>query len=92
MNRTLTLTLGLVFVFIATVAILSAVMPGPHKPTDYLVIGGAATFLCLVLLFVALIMTAGRESIAPPSGPSANSAPDDDKVDKDQTSRTSTDS
>jgi len=87
MNRNLTLALGLVFVFIATVVILSVVMPGPHKPTDYLVIGGAATFLCLVLLFVALIMTAGKGSIMP------DIAQDNkDKADKDQTSRTSTDS
>jgi hypothetical protein len=84
MNRNLTLTLGLLFVFIATVAILSVVLPGPHKPTDYLVIGGAATFLCLVLLFVALITTAGRETIAP--------SKDKGDDDKDQTSRTSTDS
>jgi hypothetical protein len=86
MNRNLTLTLGLLFVFIATVAILSVVLPGPHKPTDYLVIGGAATFLCLVLLFVALVTTAGRQTIAP------FIAPKNDKGDKDQTSRTSTDS
>lgn len=60
MNRNLTLTLALIFVFVATAGILSVIMPGPHKPTDYLVIGGAATFLCLVLLFVALVMTPGR--------------------------------
>jgi len=86
MNRNLTLALGLVFVFVATVVILSVVMPSPRKPTDYLVIGGAATFLCLVLLFVALIMTAGRENIAP------DHSPNKDTDDKDQTSRTSTDS
>jgi hypothetical protein len=90
MNRNLTLTLGLIFVFVATVVILSVVMPSPRKPTDYLVIGGAATFLCLVLLFVALITTAGRESIAPDRSPDSSSNKDPD--DKDQTSRTSTDS
>jgi hypothetical protein len=36
------------------VGILLNVMPGPHKATDYLVMGAAATLLCLVLLFVVL--------------------------------------
>jgi hypothetical protein len=55
MNRTLALTLGMVIIFAVTVAILLVVMPGPHKPTDYLVIGCVATLLCLLLLFVVLI-------------------------------------
>jgi len=60
MNRTIALTLGMVMVFGLTVAILLAVMPGPHKPTDYLVIGCVATLRCLLLLFVVLINTAKR--------------------------------
>jgi hypothetical protein len=60
MNRTLTLALALLLVFAATVAILSQVLPGPHKPADYLVIGGVATLLCLALLFVILIAMPGR--------------------------------
>jgi len=44
----------MVLLFVATVGILLNVMPGPHKPTDYLVMGAAATLLCLVLLFVVL--------------------------------------
>ena len=47
----------MVMIFAVTVAILLAVMPGPHKPTDYLVIGCVATLLCLLLLFVVLIST-----------------------------------
>jgi len=54
MNRTIALGVGMVLVFVATVGILLNVMPGPHKPTDYLVMGAAATLLCLVLLFVVL--------------------------------------
>jgi hypothetical protein len=57
MNRTLGLTLGMVLIFGVTVAILLAVMPGPHKSTDYLVIGCVATLLCLLLLFVVLVNT-----------------------------------
>ena len=54
MNRTIVLGVGMVMVFAATVGILLNVMPGPHKATDYLVMGAAATLLCLVLLFVVL--------------------------------------
>ena len=60
MNRTLVLTLGMVMIFGVTVAILLVVMPGPHKATDYLVIGCVATLLCLLLLFVVLINTPKR--------------------------------
>jgi hypothetical protein len=60
MNRTIALTLGMVIVFAVTVAILLAVMPGPHRSTDYLVIGCVATLLCLLLLFLVLINTAKR--------------------------------
>ena len=61
MNRTVTLTLGMLLIFGVTVAVLLAVMPGPHKSTDYLVIGCVATLLCLLLLFVVLINTAKRD-------------------------------
>ena len=60
MNRTIALTLGMVVIFGATVAVLLAVMPGPHKPTDYLVIGCVATLLCLLWLFIVLINTVKR--------------------------------
>ena len=60
MKRTAALALGMVVIFAATVAVLLAVMPGPHKSTDYLVIGCVATLLCLLLLFVVLINTAKR--------------------------------
>ena len=43
-----------------TVAVLLNVLPGPHKATDYLVIGAVATLLCLLLLFVILINTMKR--------------------------------
>jgi uncharacterized membrane protein len=57
LNRTAVLALAMLTLFAVTVAILLAVMPGPHKPTDYLVIGCVATLLCLLLLFVVLIKT-----------------------------------
>jgi Na+/melibiose symporter-like transporter len=60
MTRTVGLAAALVMIFAATVAILLAVMPGPHKSTDYLVIGCVATLLCLLLLFVVLINSPKR--------------------------------
>jgi hypothetical protein len=65
MNRTLALALGMVIIFSVTVAILWNIMPGPHKPTDALVIGCVATLLCLLLLFVVLINTAKRSNRKP---------------------------
>ena len=55
MKRTLPLAALLIMLFAGTVAVLVNVMPGPHKPMDYLVIGATATLLCLVVLFVVLI-------------------------------------
>jgi Na+-driven multidrug efflux pump len=55
MNRTIVLAALLVLLFAGTVAVLVNVMPGPHKSTDYLVIGAVATLLCLLLLFVVLV-------------------------------------
>lgn len=60
MNRPFTLALAMVVIFVATAAILSQILPGPHKPSDYVVMGGVATLLCLALLFVVLIAAPGR--------------------------------
>ena len=81
MSRPLALALGLAVVFAATALILSAILPGPHKPTDYLVMGGVATVVCLALLFFILIVAPGRAKSVPKTS-----------ADQDQTSRTSTDS
>lgn len=62
MNRTIALVLGMVLIFGITVATLLVVMPGPHKSTDYLVIGCVATLLCLLLLFVVLINAQKRSA------------------------------
>jgi hypothetical protein len=55
MNRPLTLSALMLVVFAVTVGILLQVLPGPHKPTDYLVIGAVATLLCILLLYFLLI-------------------------------------
>jgi len=55
--RNVALGVGVVVVFVATVAILLQVIPAPRKETDYLVIGGVATLVSMAALFVALITT-----------------------------------
>ena len=60
MNRTIALAVAMVLLFAATIGILLNVMPGPHKATDYLVMGAAGTLLCLVLLFVVLFTSPAK--------------------------------
>jgi hypothetical protein len=64
MKRTIVLVIGMLAVFVVTVGVLLNVMPGPHKATDYLVIGAVATLLCLLLLFVVLINTMTKKPAA----------------------------
>ncbi len=66
MKRTISLAALLIFLFAGTVAVLMNVMPGPHQPMDYLVIGAVATLLCLVVLFVVLIKLPQRKKSEPP--------------------------
>ena len=62
MSRNVGLFLGMAVLFTTVVLILNQVLPGPRRPTDYLVIGGAATMVCLLALFVVLISTTMRAS------------------------------
>jgi Na+/melibiose symporter-like transporter len=55
MNRTITLSALVLVVFAVVVGILLQVLPGPHKPTDYMVIGAVATLLSILLLYFLLI-------------------------------------
>ena len=55
MKRKIVLVIAMLAIFAVTVGVLLNVMPGPHKATDYLVIGAVATLLCLLALFVVLI-------------------------------------
>ncbi len=54
-SRWLTLGGGIVVLFVASLAILLKVIPEPHRNLDYLVIGAVATFLSMILLWVALM-------------------------------------
>lgn len=53
-TRVLSLAGAIVMLFIATVAILLNVIPGPHKRLDYVVIGAVATFLSMALLWLVI--------------------------------------
>ncbi len=64
MVRKLSLAGGLIVIFAITVLILLRILPGPLKPTDYLVIGTLSTFFCILLLFVFLLATSGRRADA----------------------------
>jgi len=67
MNRILRIVIGIALIFAASVAVLLYVMPAPHKPTDYLVIGGVGTMLCLLWLFRVLIKPARTPDRKPDS-------------------------
>ena len=53
--RTLMVAVGIAIVFFVVAAIMLKVLPGPHSPTDYLVIGASATMVSMVALFLVLI-------------------------------------
>jgi|JI10StandDraft_1071094.scaffolds.fasta_scaffold513935_2 hypothetical protein len=59
-SRWLTLGGGIAVLFVATIAILLKIIPQPHRNLDYLVIGAVATFLSMILLWIAL-MNAPKE-------------------------------
>lgn len=52
MASKLALAGGLVAVFVVIAIVLLRAMPGPHNPTDYLIIGTVATFVCIVTVFL----------------------------------------
>jgi multisubunit Na+/H+ antiporter MnhF subunit len=60
MNRKFSMALGILLVFAVTVLILLRILPGPYKPTDYLVIGTLATFVCILLAFLVVISTSDK--------------------------------
>jgi uncharacterized membrane protein len=59
-SRWLVLAGGIAAVFVATIAILVNVIPRPHRNLDYLVIGAVATFLSMILLWVALMQQGAK--------------------------------
>jgi hypothetical protein len=62
MQRILVLVLAGLCVFAVVAAIMLAVMPGPLKESDFLVIGSVATLVALLVLFLVLISTTMKSS------------------------------
>jgi hypothetical protein len=60
MHSKVALIVGTAVMFVITTLILLRVLPGPHKSTDYLVIGTLATFVCLLAVFLIAATTGGR--------------------------------
>lgn len=67
-TRVLSLAGAILILFIATIAILLNVIPGPHQRLDYVVIGALATFLSMAALWV--VITQGwLNPVTPPQHP-----------------------
>jgi len=63
MLRTSLISSSLLIFFVTTVVLLTRTMPQPLRSLDYLLIGGAATMLCLGALFCVLMATSLREQV-----------------------------
>ena len=48
---------GLAMLFAVTVLILTRLIPSPHRPADYLVMGALATLFCLAVVAAVFFMT-----------------------------------
>ncbi len=57
MKRTIVLAAAMVFLFAAVAGIMSQLMPGPLKESDYFVIGSVATMVSLAALFAMITLT-----------------------------------
>ena len=57
MKRTIVLALAIAFLFAAVAGIMSQVMPGPLKPSDYFIIGTVATLVSMAALFLLIVLT-----------------------------------
>ncbi len=54
-TRAAMLAVGIVLVFATVAAVLLHIIPAPHRPSDYLVVGAVATLAAMAAAFVALI-------------------------------------
>lgn len=54
-KRIAVLSIAGLLVFLVVAALLLRLLPGPHRPADYLLAGSAATLAALAALFVAVI-------------------------------------
>jgi hypothetical protein len=62
MARIFSLGLALAIVFGLVAFVLLNVIPGPHKSSDYLVIGAVSTLISMVVLFLVLVKTTYKDT------------------------------
>ena len=51
------LVVGVVFAFAISLVVMLQLIPAPRRSVDYMIIGGAATFSAMAILFVVMITT-----------------------------------
>ncbi len=62
MSRKLPVGIAVAMVFVLTVLILLRVVPGPHRPADYAVIGSLATLVCILVVFLVFLSGNAKRS------------------------------
>lgn len=51
------LVVGVVLAFAISLVVMLQLIPAPRRSVDYMIIGGAATFAAMAVLFVVMITT-----------------------------------
>ncbi|MBY0508491.1 MAG: hypothetical protein K2X03_31560 [Bryobacteraceae bacterium] len=51
------LVIGVVFTFCLSLVVMMQLIPTPRRSVDYMIIGGAATFAAMAVLFLLLVTT-----------------------------------
>jgi uncharacterized BrkB/YihY/UPF0761 family membrane protein len=51
------LVVGVALSFAVSIAVMMQLIPAPRRSVDYMIIGGAATFAAMIVLFVVMITT-----------------------------------
>jgi hypothetical protein len=55
--RVALLVAGVALSFAVSIAVMMQLIPAPRRSVDYMIIGGAATFSAMLVLFVVMVTT-----------------------------------
>lgn len=55
--RSALLVVGVALAFAVSIVVMLQLIPAPRRSVDYMIIGGAATFAAMTVLFVVMITT-----------------------------------
>jgi cytochrome bd-type quinol oxidase subunit 1 len=55
--RTALLVIGVALAFAVSITVMMQLIPAPRRSVDYMIIGGAATFSAMIVLFIVMITT-----------------------------------